>query len=108
MFELLVLTALVVGLLIVGALFFRLILKILFFPFTVLFWVLGGIFQLLLLPFKILGGLVVLLVFLPLALVGLPLLLGLGIPLLIGLIGLVGFWLIGSLICVAGGFFCGL
>jgi hypothetical protein len=107
MFELLVLAG-VIGLLIVGALFFRLILKIVFFPFTILFWVLAGMFQLLLLPFKVVGGLIVLLIFLPLALVGLPLLLGFGIPLLIGLIGLIGFWLLGSLICLAGGFFCGL
>jgi hypothetical protein len=106
MFELLVLAGLI-GLLIVGALFCRLLLKIIFFPFVALFWVLGGIFGLLILPFKILGGLVVFLIVLPLALVGLPLLLGLGLPILFGLLGLVGFWLIGSLVCLAGGFLCG-
>lgn len=51
--------------------------------FEAVFWVIGAFFQLLLLPFQLLGGLIAFVVLLPLLIIGVPLLVVFGVPLLV-------------------------
>lgn len=79
------------------AVFFRIIFAIVTWPFRLLFWILGGLFSLLLLPFQLLGAALFVILLLPALLIGLPILLVVGVPVLvIGAIAL-------PLILVAGG-----
>lgn len=108
MFELFVLACVVAALALFAGLA-KLLFSILLLPFKAVFWVLGALFQLVLLPFQILGGLLLALLFVPLVLIGLPVLLGVGLPLLV--IGLLfgGVLLAGAALCALGGliFGCG-
>jgi hypothetical protein len=96
------LVAVLVGLGLILKAVFGLVFAFLFLPFKILGWVLGGVFRLLLLPFQIVGGLILGLIFLPLLLVGVPVLLGIGVPLLVAGVLFFGFWLVIGAVCLAG------
>ena len=110
MFELFALfTMIALGFAVLGVLgfVFKLTFAVLLLPFTALFWVLGGLFKLVVLPFKLVGGILLALMLVPVLLIGMPILLSLGLPLLLlgGL--LFGIWVVGSLVCWVGGALCG-
>ena len=69
------------------------------------FWVVGGVFKLILLPFQLLGGLVLAVILLPLLLVAVPLLVAVGVPLLVAGTGLLCLLLFGVVLAVFAGLF---
>ena len=69
--------------LVVLVVFFKIIFAIVVWPFRLLFWILGGLFSLLLLPFQLLGVAMLGLLLLPMLILGLPLLLVVGIPVIV-------------------------
>lgn len=83
----------------------KVVFTVLLWPFKTLFWLLGGLFSLIVLPFQLLGGLLMLLVLVPLAIAAVPLVLGIGIPLiLVGVVLLpvllvvaLGCWIVGAI-----------
>lgn len=106
MIELALLIGLLAGLLLLG-LFFKVVFAILLWPLKAVFWVLGGLFHLILLPFQFLGGLLFAVLFLPLVLLGGLLLLGVGAPLLAILGIALAFWVVGGLLAIVGGLLFG-
>ena len=82
MLGLLGLFGLVIGLVLV-VVFFKIVLAILAWPFQLLFWLLGGILQLILLPFQLLGIALLMVVLVAGLLIGVPFLLAVGVPLLV-------------------------
>ena len=106
MLELFVLACVVMALVVFAGLA-KFVLTLLLLPLKAAFWLLGALFQLVLLPFQIIGGLLLALLFVPLLLIGLPILLGIGLPLLVigGLFG--GLLLIGAAFCALGGLIFG-
>jgi hypothetical protein len=106
MFELALLIGLA-GALLLMAVFFKIVFAILVWPLKVTFLVVAGIFQLILLPFQFLGGIVFAILFLPLLLLGTVLLVGVGVPLLAILgIGL-AVWIVGGILALLGGLLFG-
>jgi len=106
MLELALLAGLLGGLLLM-ALFFKVVFAILLWPFKLVFWILAGVFQLVLLPFQFLGGILFVILFLPLLLLGGVVLLGVGVPLL-AILGLgLAVWIIGGILAIVGGAFFG-
>jgi hypothetical protein len=82
MIEILVLLGLIFGVILLAAaakLVFALVAGLL----HGVFWIVGGLFKLILLPFQLLGGLVLAALLLPLLLVAVPVLLAVGVPLLL-------------------------
>ena len=73
---------LVIGLVLL-VIFFRIVFAILAWPFQALFWLLGGIVHLILLPFQLLGIALLMVVIVPVVLIGVPILVAVGIPLLL-------------------------
>jgi hypothetical protein len=106
MIELALLLGLVGGLLLL-ALFFKVTLAVLFWPLKAVFWVLGGLFSLILLPFQFLGGLLFAVLFLPLLLLGMVLVVGLGAPLLVILGVALALWIVGGVLAILGGLLFG-
>jgi hypothetical protein len=103
--ELLILLGLV-ACLVLFVLFAKVLFAILFLPFKILFFVLGGLLQLIFLPFQLLGGLLAMFLLLPLLGLGFALTLAVGIPLLLFVTGMLvvlglfvgGAWLLGGLV----------
>lgn len=69
------------------------------------FWFVGGIFRLVLLPFQLLGGLVLAVILLPLLLVTIPVLVAVGVPLLVAGTGLLCLLALGMVLAVLAGLF---
>lgn len=82
MLGLLAFFGLVIGLVLV-AVFFKVVFAILVWPLRALFWLLGGLFHLILLPFQLLGIAMLAIVAVPMLLIGLPIVLAMGIPVLL-------------------------
>ena len=97
----------VLGGLVLLALFFKVVFAIVLWPLKALFWVLGGILALILLPFQFLGGILFALVILPLMLVGMVLLLGVGVPILAILGVALAIWIVGGMLAILGGLLLG-
>ena len=82
MLEFLFLVALLSGVVLV-ALFAKVAFGILCWPFKALFWILGGLFALLLLPFQLLGAVILAVIAIPLVVLGLVLAVGVALPVLL-------------------------
>jgi hypothetical protein len=106
MLELLILAGVLLALAVFAGIA-RFLIAVLLLPFKIVFFLIGAAFHLVLLPFQILGGLILALIFLPLLVIGLPLLLGLGVPLLLLAGGLGILFLAGAVCCALGGLFFG-
>ncbi len=105
MLELLILLGGLTALVILGLLLkvtLAIVFSVLVLPLKILGFVLGGLFRLLFLPFQIVGGLLLGLLFLPLLLIALPLLVGIGVPLLVGGVLLFGLWIVVGAVCLMG------
>jgi hypothetical protein len=95
------------GALLLMALFFKIVFAILFWPIKAVFWILGGILQLILLPFQLVGGILFAILFLPLLLLGTVFLFGIGVPLL-AVLGLgLAVWIVGGILALLGGLLLG-
>ncbi|MBZ0267907.1 hypothetical protein K8I85_07115 [bacterium] len=106
MIELALFLGLLGGLLLL-AFFFKVVLAIVFWPLKALFWVLGGLLTLVLLPFQFLGGLLFAVLFLPLLALGLVVMVGVGAPLLAILGIALAVWVVGGLVAIVGGLLLG-
>lgn len=91
------------GVLLLMALFFKVVFAVLVWPLKAVFWILAGIVQLVFLPFQIVGGILFAILTLPLLLLGAVFLVGVGVPLLaiLGLVLAVG--IIGGILAILGG-----
>lgn len=94
---------LLIGAFVLLVLFFKVVAAILIWPLKALFWVLGGLFTLILLPFQIVGGLLLAVLLMPVLLAGFVLVVGVGAPLLAVLgVGVVILAVVGTLALLGG------
>lgn len=101
MFELLVILGLVAGVVVLASVF-KVALVVLLWPIKALFWLIGGLFKLILLPFQFVGGIVFAMIFLPLLAIALCLAVGLGAPLLALLAIAIVLWVVGAVLSLVG------
>jgi len=107
MIELALLLGLLGGLLLLAVFFFKVTMAIVFWPLKAVFWILGGLLTLVLLPFQFLGGLLFALLFLPLLVLGIVVTIGVGAPLLAILAFAVAIFVVGGLLAILGGLLFG-
>lgn len=69
------------------------------------FWIVGGLFKLILLPFQLIGGLVLAAIMLPLLILAVPVLLAVGVPLLLVGAGLTCLLVLGLVMAAFAGLF---
>lgn len=102
--------ALILGLIAAAFLFvvfFKVAVAIIIWPIQAVFWLLGGLFKLILLPFQFVGGILFAVLVLPLIVLGVVLACGVGIPLLAILGVALALWIVGSVLALIGSLFLG-